>query len=144
MKKIETYSNWCYIDRLDGRDIDPEGEMVGELVNVLWPDKTLEKGLLLCVERSTERYTDHGTTGTMPNHKAYLQVDLHGLTQRVYLRGTNVLLERCSDLDVCDGCNGSGEPADQNPNGKCSKCDGSGGVKPGASRTRQGRSSSRG
>ena len=92
MKTIETHSNWCYIDRLDGKDIED-----GESVRVEWPDGTITAERLR-LKKERFPYNDHGHTYDGDNWRAYIEVTVHGLRVEVWLRDTAVKLERSSSL----------------------------------------------
>lgn len=88
MNKVETYSNWCEIDRLDGIDL-----VDGEFVHVLWPDGTETKGRVI-VAKSSYEISDMGHPWTVPASKSYLKVKINGQYTQIALAGTNIKLER--------------------------------------------------
>lgn len=81
MSVITCYSNWCYIDQLDGVDLKD-----GEEVIVAWPDGDHEKLAvkLVCRERG---YSDHGHTYTMPDSRAHYETNYKGAPVLVPLVG---------------------------------------------------------
>lgn len=85
---IKVYSNWCYIDQLDGKDIKP-----GERVEVRWPDGTTSMSVL-GLDMKTFTYYDHGNTRKGPDHFAYVEERVHGLPFRFYLRNADTVLLR--------------------------------------------------
>lgn len=66
------YSNWCYIDSLDGKPFQD-----GERVLVEWMDGALSLENVVVVHQM-EPYDDMGHTYEMPVDKAYLRVPVHG------------------------------------------------------------------
>jgi len=84
--RIETYSNWSHIDRFEGQDI-PES---GIRVLVRWPDGYIDENTLR-VEHGSFEYGDMD-----PNHKAYLDIEHHGVKNRLYLRKSLIELARAS------------------------------------------------
>lgn len=89
MNRIETYSNWCYLDRLDGKDL-----VDGEVLIVKWPDGQLQQTKIM-VERKTQTYQDHGHNGEMPVSHAYVLAYHRGVQVRVPLVGLEA--QRVSD-----------------------------------------------
>lgn len=87
-KRIDTVSNWSYIDKLDGKDITD-----GESVEVQWPDDIITL-TQLHIERGTFRYSDHGHEYDGANHRAFIWVIHHGATIRLDLRNTGIKLRR--------------------------------------------------
>lgn len=90
-KPVETYSNWCYIDKLDGQTI-----IDGEWVDVLWPDDTVTMQQVM-MQRGSFEYDDMGHKCRGSDHKAYLNVSVRSVTAKVYLRGMDkIKLRRTS------------------------------------------------
>ena len=81
MKKITTYSNWCYIDRLEGQDL-----MSGDMLRMVFPDGTETKEKVL-VEEYNEPSSDHGHPITIPIKKAFVWRKVSGIKTKVYLAG---------------------------------------------------------
>ena len=81
MNKIERYSNWCYVDRLDGTDL-----VDGEILIVKWPDGQLQQ-VKIVVERKSQSYQDHGIRNEMPVSKAHILAYHRGVQVKVPLVG---------------------------------------------------------
>jgi hypothetical protein len=79
VKSIDRYSNWGYMDSLDGWTL-----VDGEVLRLQWPDGTVTTETI-GVELGTMRYSDHGHDCTGPDHKAYITTTHHGHTQRIYI-----------------------------------------------------------
>lgn len=81
MNKIERYSNWCDIDRLDGVDIYD-----GEPLFVRFPDGAC-KGVEVVVKQSTYPVSEQGGQWNHRESLAYAQIDYHGVKALVPLVG---------------------------------------------------------
>lgn len=81
MNKIERYSNWCYIDRLDGTDL-----VDGETLIIKWPDGQFQQTKIV-VQRESQSYQDHGHTGEIPVSTAYILAYHRGVQVKVPLVG---------------------------------------------------------
>lgn len=81
MSKIECYSNWCWIDRLDGVDLKN-----GELLFVKFPDGSAF-GVACVVKSRTVDVQDMGHTYGAHESLAYAEIDYHGVKVLVPLVG---------------------------------------------------------
>jgi len=81
MNKIECYSNWCWIDRLNGGDLKH-----GEPLLVRFPDGH-EQHVECIVERKTVSVNDHGHTFEALSSRAFAQIDYHGVPCKLPLVG---------------------------------------------------------
>jgi hypothetical protein len=92
MKKVETYSNWCYLDQLDGDTLED-----GEGLRVRWPNgkETKEKAV---VEKSSYMMSDMGSPYEMHVSKAFVEADVHGAKCLVRLVGQEIMCERINPL----------------------------------------------
>lgn len=81
MSRIERYSNWCWIDRLDGVDLKN-----GEQLLVRWPDGILQDVRCVVVQRTVD-VQDMGNTYGAAESFAYAEIDHHGVKARVPLVG---------------------------------------------------------
>lgn len=82
MNKIETYSNWCYIDRLGGRDL-----LDGELIELQWPDGGPTEIVRVNIDRPYQTYSDHGHVYEMPVAKAFVTAEHRGAPVKIYIAG---------------------------------------------------------
>lgn len=88
MKPIEVYSNWCYHDYLDGKELKD-----GQRLLLLWPDG-LKQSVFVRVE-STIKYLNTGSSSdSITIRKAFVNVMHHGAHVKIFLEGTGVLAER--------------------------------------------------
>jgi hypothetical protein len=81
MSRIERYSNWCWIDRLEGVDLKD-----GERLLVRWPNSILQY-VCCIVEQRTVDIQDMGNTFGALESFAYAEIDHHGVKARVPLVG---------------------------------------------------------
>ncbi len=85
MNKIEHYSNWCEIDRLDGKDIED-----GEKLRIKWPDGTITKETVRVEADSYSMLEQGGAYTDIPTKEAYIEVKdtIHGLKvkHKLFLR----------------------------------------------------------
>lgn len=79
--KVNTYSNWCYIDQLDGEDLKHE-----EVLKITFPDGHSIKQKII-VETSKETTSDMGHPYDLPIKKAFVQIIFHGKKINVSLVG---------------------------------------------------------
>lgn len=71
-KPFVVYSNWCYKDQLDGRDL-----VDGERVIVQWPSLREEEFTVYVTHRS-EPILDHGVETSISHRRAWVQVQYEG------------------------------------------------------------------
>lgn len=81
MNKIECYSNWCWIDRLDGVDLKN-----GELLFVRFPDGHAQ-GVECIVETKTVRVSEQGGHYDAPSMRAFAEIIYHGVPVKLPLVG---------------------------------------------------------
>lgn len=81
MSKIERYSNWCWIDRLDGVDLKD-----GEMLFVRFPDGHHE-GITCIVKPRKVSVQDMGSKYDAPESLAFFKIEYHGVTTLVPLVG---------------------------------------------------------
>ncbi len=88
MNKVEIYSNWCYYDQLDGKNLKD-----GEKLKVRWPDgqETQENVIL---KKTSQTVSDMGHPYDVPIHQAYVAVTVHGAECLVRLTADGILCER--------------------------------------------------
>lgn len=79
MPAITVYSNWCYFDRLEDRDLEH-----GERVAVQWPDGSTTEHDVEIV-RSHTPIMDHGHNYDAPIKEAFVSLDHRGTSVRVRL-----------------------------------------------------------
>jgi hypothetical protein len=79
MKNVETYSNWCEIDQLDGVTLKD-----GEWLRVKWPDGTKTRAKVR-VEQTSYRISDMGSPCDIPVSKAFVRVPYKGASARIRL-----------------------------------------------------------
>ncbi|CAB4196886.1 hypothetical protein UFOVP1290_406 [uncultured Caudovirales phage] len=91
MKKVEIYSNWCYLDILgeDYSDVLTDGEEL----KILWNDGTITKEKII-VESRTDHYTGHGGGDDITTSKAYIKITYMGVPAMIRLADTDLLCER--------------------------------------------------
>jgi hypothetical protein len=70
--EIRTYSNWCYIDRLDGVDLEN-----GEKLVIQFPDGSEEEHTIK-VKKFESSASDHGHTVSIPHSEAYIVLEYRG------------------------------------------------------------------
>lgn len=81
MKPITTYSNWCYFDQLDGKNLED-----GETLRLRFRDGT-EKEIKISVECFEETISDMGSPCQIPHRKAYTALKVHGTEFKLPLVG---------------------------------------------------------
>jgi hypothetical protein len=82
MNRIECYSNWCWIDRLDGTDLKH-----GELLFVRFPDGHAQ-GVECVVEVKTVPIPEQGSGHyDAYSSRAFAEIDYHGVAVRIPLTG---------------------------------------------------------
>lgn len=81
MDKIERYSNWCWIDRLDGVDIQN-----GEVLFVRFPDGHAQN-VTAVVKRRSVPWDDMGHPCSLPESFAYAEIEYHGVKSLLPLVG---------------------------------------------------------
>jgi hypothetical protein len=88
MKKVETYSNWCEIDRLDGIDLED-----GERITCQWPNGKKTKETIVLNKRS---YTvnDMGHPWEVQVQEALIKASINGIECKIRLAGKDILCER--------------------------------------------------
>jgi hypothetical protein len=88
MKKVEIYSNWCYIDRLDEKPLKN-----GELLLVRWAngDETTET---VVVKNHSYTISDMGSPWEVKVSEAYIENEVRGVKCLIRLAKENVLCER--------------------------------------------------
>lgn len=79
MKKVITYSNWCEIDQLDGKDLEN-----GEWLRVKWPDGSITRAKVR-VEKTIYSISDMGSPCDIPVSRAYVRVPHRGASARIRL-----------------------------------------------------------
>lgn len=81
MSRIERYSNWCEIDRLDSIDLKE-----GEFLQVFWPNGDIE--ILVCgINSHSYTISDHGHPYSVPVREAYIHANYKGQPIKVELLG---------------------------------------------------------
>ncbi len=94
MNKVEIYSNWCYMDALDGKPLEN-----GEVLKVKWPNGTITKETVI-IESSSYTMMDHTSPWEVLTTKAYVKgrdrrgSKSDGLKTLIRLYGQNILCER--------------------------------------------------
>jgi hypothetical protein len=79
--KVERYSNWCSIDRLDGDDLQN-----GEMLKLVWPDGSISTETIT-VEKTTFEVYDHGHSYGAPQSHAFVQTEVHGQPVKLHIVG---------------------------------------------------------
>lgn len=82
MSKVTTYSNWCEIDQLDGKDI-----VDGETLLVKWPDGTKEVYEARVKKWSVPMMEQGGHTWNTPHSQAFVLVRYRGKLVEIALAG---------------------------------------------------------
>jgi hypothetical protein len=97
MKKVEVYSNWCYIDILgkDYADVLRDGEEL----RVKWNDGHVTNEKVI-VESRTDHYSGHGGGDDITTSKAYIKVVYMGIPAMIRLAETDLLCERINPIPV--------------------------------------------
>ena len=86
MSTVEIYSNWCYIDRLDGKALEDK-----ERIRLQWPDGTT--GIYeIAVKKGSGITADHGHDYEYPISEAFAVVSVHGA--QAYVRLVGMMAER--------------------------------------------------
>jgi hypothetical protein len=88
MNKVEVYSNWCYLDQLDGKTLEN-----GEKIRVQWPngEETQES---VVVKKHSYMISDMGSPWEVWVSEAYVHGSIHGAQSLVRLTGDGILCER--------------------------------------------------
>lgn len=81
MSKIECYSNWCYIDRLDGINL-----VDGERLEVTFPSGETLQVTCKIIDQSYDEM-EMGRPTRIPVHRAYIQTKWKGQPCNVSLTG---------------------------------------------------------
>jgi hypothetical protein len=81
MSRVARYSDWCWIDRLDGVDLKH-----GELLDVHWPDGHAERITCVVHSRGVD-IQDMGSKYTATESFAYAEAEHHGVKALVPLVG---------------------------------------------------------
>lgn len=81
MNRIECYSNWCWIDRLDGVDLKH-----GERLLVRFPDGH-ELPIECVIEQKTVPISDHGSRFDATSSRAFAEIYFHGVPCKLPLVG---------------------------------------------------------
>lgn len=81
MNRIERYSEWCSIDRLDGKDL-----VHGEKLILRWPDGKLQQTEIV-VEKNGYEISDHGAPYTAIRSHAFIAITFRGISVNVPLVG---------------------------------------------------------
>lgn len=89
MKQIVEYSNWGWIDRLDGQDLED-----GEQILIHWPDDTILRETVVLV-RTEETIMEMGRPYSTTRSKAYVKRTIHGVAVKVPIVG--LMAERIED-----------------------------------------------
>jgi hypothetical protein len=88
MKPFNTYSNWGYIDQLDGIDL-----VDGERLRVQFPNGTIIIAPIR-VQKDRFTYNDMGHKNSGPDYKGYLNWTVQGLPVKIYVRDTPLKAKR--------------------------------------------------
>jgi len=88
MKKIERYSNWCEIDRLDGVDLQD-----GEQLKVQWEDGTISIETVF-VDKFHQRMSEQGGYYDVPYSIAHIYANCRGTKTPIKLIDSNIKCER--------------------------------------------------
>lgn len=81
MNRIEQFSNWCWIDQLDGHDLDDGDELI-----VKWPDGFLEQVKIHVIRKSVDTQ-DHGVLTSVTDSRAYYRTTVRDVPVLVPLVG---------------------------------------------------------
>lgn len=84
MSKVVVYSNWCWIDQLDGRELKQD-----ERIRVTWPDRTQTDNLAV-VKQDRVEISDHGHPYSATRSEAFVSVLIRGLLVDVRIVGLEV------------------------------------------------------
>lgn len=87
-RKLYTCGYYGAVDSLDGKTAIKAGQYMLE-----FPDGSTGS-FFVRIERGIEhaQIDMTGAPDVYPTHKAYIEVDFHGATVRVYLRDSNILI----------------------------------------------------
>lgn len=102
MSQVTQYGNWCYIDRLDGEDLQD-----GERVIVTWPDGVEEEHRVI-VTQIHRTAGDMGHETVIPIRRAYVAVRIHGAEALVNLRTAELDVRRIGLRDPLTPDDGPG------------------------------------
>jgi hypothetical protein len=86
--KVETYENWCNIDRLNDKEF-----VNGEAVEVQWPDGTTTTEKIV-YDKDSKVLNDAGEDYLARDYKAFIKADVRGSKVKVPLRKSDILLRR--------------------------------------------------
>lgn len=87
-KLVECYSNWCYEDYLDGRELKD-----GEILESLWPDGTkFNCEVILKKERIV--ICDMGHDYDTHDHKSFISLKTFGTETLIPLRHSKIKFRR--------------------------------------------------
>jgi len=92
MNKVEVYSNWCYLDALEGIPLKE-----GEQLRVKWPDGEITEEKVV-LESSSYRMMDHGSPCDIGTSKAFVEATVKGVKCLIRLYGQDILCERVNPL----------------------------------------------
>lgn len=91
MNKVEEYSNWCYVDQLDGETLED-----GEKIICLFPDGKKSE-YQVKVDNSSYMISDHGSPWEVHVSKAYIGIEYNGVPARIRLYDSGILCERLNE-----------------------------------------------
>lgn len=92
MNKVEVYSNWCYLDALDGVPLREN-----EKLRVKWPDGEITEEKVI-LESSSYQMMDHGSPCQIGTSKAFVEAQVKGVKCLIRLYGQEILCERVEPL----------------------------------------------
>lgn len=88
MNRVVVYSNWCYVDQLDGKTLEN-----GEKLRVRWPDGKETQETVFTMDKSYDTM-DHASPYRVPVIEAYVTSSIHGASCLVRLTKDDILCER--------------------------------------------------
>jgi hypothetical protein len=82
MNPITRYSNWCYYDQLNGKDLEN-----GERLAIEFPDGVV-RDVYITVKCYGEEITEHGgCRSTIPHREAFAETEVWGVKVQIPIYG---------------------------------------------------------
>jgi len=94
MKKVERYSNWCEIDRLNGIDL-----VDGEKLKIKWEDGSTSIEVIK-VEKYIDKILEQGGYSDIKYSIAYVPINFKGTKSFIGLSGTKIECERINPVPI--------------------------------------------